>query len=328
VDTLGLKDLSKESLKKLTSFPKNMRQQWIDDPDSAGAFTDEDVKILSDSLSVIESESVDINESKLYSAKYAEIIIQAGDDAFADASSRYETDIDVRAEQMNIFYDKMRDCDLDINDKELDFLAEKIFMGNYESERTKFITNGMINGGGGTFTVTQPDGITDDIGSKLRNRLEDVEDVVGETLGLPEEKGQNIFTTATLPSEKGAQFSVYYTNKLANADSVIKDAIKDEIDYLGYDADTFNMSLSDSVDKTVFNLPNLTDSPIKNEPKSKPFVVTPEMMHELEHAQSVLDGGYDDEGYNADGFDATGHSKDGDYNPQYDTAYTDQGFDF
>ena len=325
VETLGLNNLSEKSMKKLVKFPEEMRKQWIENPDTTGEFTDDSVKDLFKSFTPAESEKID--EKKIYSPAYADVIRKLDKQAYDAACGSYESSFDRQAAHYDNFFDTMKASGLNINSKELDFLCERVSMGNYESDRDKFIAS-EIQKTGGKFMVIQPDYVTDDIGRKLRNRIDDIECAVGDELGLPDSKDKNIFITPTIPAHPfggNPSFAVYYSNNFGNADIEIKNALLEEIRDMGYPTDDFEVGDSYPADASEIDLLKKEDF---EDIKKPSYALSAEARQELEHAQTVLNNGYDEEGYNEDGYDETGHSKDGDYDPRYDQAYTDQGPDF
>lgn len=319
IETLGLRDLSKESMNELNNFPKELRENWIENPDSTGSFTDDSVKNLAESF---ESK---INESKIYSEEYASVIKDLSQKAYDAACGSYESSIDRQFAHYDNFLALLKESSLDCNDKELNFLSEQVSMGNYDELQSRFKEEN-ISKNGGKFIVIQPDGVTDDIGNYLRNRTLDIEDAVGDELGLPDTKNQTIFVTPSLSGaakDGKSSFVVYYSNELPNnASEVIKNVLLEEIHSAGYDCTKFEIGNTHPILDSELSIMNDKSSDLFN---GKPIQLKQSV---LEHAQSVLDNGYDEEGYNDEGYDDTGRSKDGDYNPMYDKAYTDQGLDF
>lgn len=327
VETLGLRDLSEKSMNKLARFPEEMRREWIENPDTTGAFTNDSVRMLSKSLSV---ESDKIDEKKIYSPAFAETIHDLDKKAYDAACGSYESSIDRQAAHYDIFFDSIKASGLNVTNKELDLLCEMVAMGNYDTDREKFISSN-ISKTGGKFVIVQPEGLDDDdIGSKLHARTEDIECVVGDELGLDEMKGKHLFITPTIPAAHfgdKASFAVYYTNFFGKtdamkADAEIKNALLEEVQTAGYDASKFEVGPSFPADKSEITSLQTEDAEKIIQPSS---LLSPEAIHELEHAQSVINHCFDDDGYNEDEYDATGHSRDGDYNPMYDQAFTDQG---
>ena len=330
VEALKINELSEESVKKLMEFPKEMRQNWIDNPDSTGELTDDIVNRLHSALDKtpvsVQEEKVD--ERKIYSPAYAEEISKLDKKAYDMACGSYESSMDRQAAHYDNFYDMMKaSTAFPVNAKELDLLCEQVATGNYEWHRNQFVSKEIAKNGG-KFTIVQPEGVTDDIGRRLGKRVSDIECVVGDELGLEESKGQNIFimpsTPVTNPFEKSS-FAVYYTGDMSNAEREIKKAIVDELSSAGYDASAFEIGPVHPAIKGELETVQKADL---TTPYIVPQHMSPEAMAELRHAETVMNHGFDEDGYNEDGFDETGHSRDGDYNPMYDKAYTDQGPDF
>lgn len=327
-EALGLNDLSQSSLKKMNKFPLEMKQGWIDNPDSTGKFTDENVNVLYKSHEdIIDDDSNDseenIDKAKIYSDDAAKIIRQLDKQAVDLAAGSYETSVDRQFARYNAFFDALKDSELDFTDDELDFVSEQVSMDNYDNEQKKFVEKQLENAPGRKFVVIQPSYVKDDVGNQLCDRIADIEDAVGERLGLPETKNRTIYITPTEESVIASYFTVYYTNELpVDSDDTIKSVLKDEIYSGGHEVSGFDMSDIQPVSEYELSIVKKKDNEFTKKPLSyeKPGL-SKEAIRELEHAEAVIDNGYDDDGYNEDGFDETGHSKDGDYDSRYDKAF-------
>lgn len=332
VETLKLNELSEKTSRKLMKFPEEMRKNWIENPDSTGELTDESVNMLYKALEhtpTSKKPQVDkIDERKIYSPAYAEEIAKLDRKAYDMACGSYESSMDRQAAHYDNFYDMMKaSTAFPVSDKELDMLCEQVATGNYEWHKNQFTTKEIAKNGG-KFIVMQPEGLNEDIGKKLNSRASDIECAVGDELGLEESKGQSIFIMPTVPTDnpfEKASFAVYYSGDMGGADVEIKKAIMDELSSAGYNAADFEIGPTHPARESELDTVQKADLSTSY---TVPSYMSPEAIAELKHAEAVLDNGYDDDGYNEDGFDETGHSRDGDYNPMYDKAYTDQGPDF
>lgn len=310
VETLGLQNLSKESLKKLEDFPDDMKKNWLDNPDSTGEFTDDSVSNLSDSFSEVKDEPDVIDEKKIYSNKYADVIHNLSQKAYDLACGSYETALDRQAAHYDNFYDAVKASDLKLNDKEIDFLSEKVASNMYDYERDKF-TCGEVKKHGGKFTVWQSGKSDINFGKELNSHVDDIECALGDEIGMPDSTDKNIFITPT----NNASFNVYFTNAYAGNDANVKTAIREEIVELGFNEKDFIFGETEPSSENEMNFIKTHD--VKTEPV---YSVPENSTVAKELAQQVMDTGY-----NKDGYDDTGHSDDGFYDPRYDTAYTDQG---
>ena len=328
INTLGLRGLSEKSLKKLNQFPLNMKKNWINNPESTGEFTDESVKNLpipqvekTKTPKVRKSMKNTIDEAKIYSSEYADAINKLDKEAYDKACGSYESSEDRQMAHYDNMYDSLKKSNLKLSSKELDFICENVAMGAYANNQKAHaffknaisVENGKELSDGGKFIMFYTG--TKDVGTLLETKISDIEDAVGEKLGLPDSKHQSVFITPSSDYADGKAFAVIYSDEIPHdANKVIRDAIKDELKITNPDlsvATTITYPLLDtelaSVQKKYSNKAlglNKEGQPLSYDvPK------------------------FNSNDYNIDGYDETGHSADGDYNAMYDNAYTDQGPD-
>lgn len=310
IETLGLNNISDKSTKKLEKFPEEMRKSWIDNPDSTGELSDETIAILSKNM-VNTNEK--ISRFKIYSPEYSASIHKLDDNVHRRVS---ESSLD---DKMNMHYNQLyyalKKSPLHLNSKEMEYICEAFTSGtgDYDKHREEFISSGIAKSGG-MFDVRYS--VMSDIGSRLQKRTSDIECIIGDKLGIDETDAHGI---AIIPDFDNSKFTVSYSSSLSDADKIIKDTISDEIKDMGFSCDNFSIGES-------FPLKDGKFEQMKSAVHDDGYKLSDVSENELKHAKTVITNGFNSYGYNDDDFDANGHSRDGEYNPNYDTAYQSPDF--
>lgn len=353
LDTLGINRLSKENLSNIRErIPENIRKYWLDNPDTVGELTEESINAFASAeydTSDISDKKYGIDESKIYSEEYANIIKELNDKATSELSDVIDSFI-MQAEHYDKFYDyineAVKDKRIDLNDEEIDSIVEQVSENSYDCKRSDYFLNTVkdkvfktenLNNkklddkkldNGGIFVVTQNKDISEDLGSYLQTKVQDISISIGDELGLPDNNNPLVFFT---PTDKDVNsFIVTYSPDIPfNQYDVVYNSIIDSLSSKGIRYDDLNFGnpheLTESELSTMKDKYSRSDDLIDSNSFN---VLNKTAKEEIKHAEKVSQHGYDGYGNNEDGFDETGHNEHGEYNSLYDKAYTDQGPDF
>lgn len=263
----------------------------------------------------------DIDKDKLFSEKYA--------DAARDMCHIVVSDDYVETEDIN---KELKRTGLDFTNQELDYMAYMIRNGVYGLER-----HGHIGTDKSYAETTFEPGKNlagDDVGMKLCGYAQELSEAFCDEFGLPDGSDPGLIVVPNGPES----FSVAYRNfekikgyydgaSALQSQHAIADAVIDKLSDIGYNESDFMVRPATYVSANDYEgLKNLYGAAVGMSRDEKISKYDNDLT--MQRAKQVMDRGFNSLGYNVAGFDDTGHSRGGDYNSMYDSAFTDQGPDF